>query len=77
LKLVHEDLNSIIEFKENVNNVIVVENPSMFCKLIEDLNRQLIGEEGGFVLSQEDKVIDISKNIILLTDMFCNGQAFL
>lgn len=70
MKLVHELLSRTIEFRENINNVLVIEEPTFFTKIVEDFNKQEEGKEGGVVLSENDSIIDLSKNLILITDLF-------
>lgn len=70
MKLIHPKINYQIIFKENITNVIVIENPIMFRSFIEEFINQCSGEEGRFLLSENENEIDISKNVELIIDYF-------
>lgn len=62
--LVHSDIFSKIIFEEEKINVLVVENPTLFTKLVLDFNSQINGEDGSLILSSDDyKILNINKNI--------------
>lgn len=67
MKLVHPVFNRHFIFNEDYFNVIVIENPDYFTKLVTDLNSQIEGYEGKFVLSDED-IISLSKHASLIID---------
>jgi CRISPR-associated protein Csn2 len=68
--LAHTDIVKNIEFRENEVNVVLVENKHYFADLIGELYRQMDGEEGKFVLSDNNKILNIAKSVELLTDVF-------
>ena len=70
MKLVHKNIEKHLQFKENKVNVLVVENNGMLFKLINELQRQIEGENGTFVLSENGELLNISKEIELITDVF-------
>jgi len=70
VKLIHPKISYQIIFKENITNVIVIENPIIFRDFIEELIKQCSGEEGEFLLSENEDEIDISKNVELVIDYF-------
>mgnify|MGYP004679400459 CR=1 FL=1 len=70
MKLVHKNIEKHLEFKENKVNVLVVENNGMLFKLINELQSQIEGENGTFVLSENGELLNISKEIELITDVF-------
>lgn len=71
MRLVYADYNIDITILENKINVFVVENPHVFALLLEMLIKQLDGDGGGFVLSQDDKIISICKNADIIFNPFC------
>lgn len=70
MKLVHSELGIKIVIVENRANVLVVENPMIFRKIIEDVLNQINGFDGELVLSTDDKLLALSKNIELVIDPF-------
>lgn len=57
-----------IELKENQVIIWELEAPSVFRKFVEDFCRQVNAEEGKYILSDNEKELDISKNVeIILT----------
>ena len=70
MKLVHPEIETILQFKNGNFSSIIIENPVFFYRLIDDLYRQTLGESGSAVLSIEDDPIPIAGNLELLTDFF-------
>lgn len=70
MKLVHPNLEKHLEFNENNINVLVLESPIYFRAFIEELNKQIIYDEGNFILSENHKELKLSKNIELILDLF-------
>ncbi len=60
MKLAHPDFEMPIEFNENQNNVLVIENPILFTRYITELRNQLDGGDGQFVLSNNGKEMQVS-----------------
>lgn len=54
MKLIHNDLETVISFSEHIVNSLVVESPVYMRNLISDLTGQIAGNEGGFVLSKSN-----------------------
>lgn len=66
-----------MELEENKNYVVCVERPDIFAKFVGDLWRQQNGEEGAFILSEEEKECVIAKEIQLIVNPFditCNSK---
>lgn len=61
MKLVHPDWKTNIVFKEGSVPVISIENPSYYSDIIKELMRQQQTGSGRFVLSDGNKVYDLSK----------------
>ncbi len=70
INLAHYNFSNPINFLENNINILVLENPAIFSKMIRELLEQKEGYEGNFVLSKNYEIIDISKNIEIITDVF-------
>ena len=70
MKLVHKNIEKHLEFKENRVNVLVVENSGMLFRLADELRRQIEGEDGTFALSEGGELLNISKEVELITDVF-------
>ncbi len=67
--LSHYLLNTPIEFEENRVNVLTVEEPKALRSFLLELTDQRDGEEGGFVLSAGNDVMDFAKNAEVVTDI--------
>ena len=69
MKLVHPEIEKIIELEENTLNIIIIENQAFLRKLTLELQRQICGEEGDFVLSNKD-ILKINKEVEIITDLY-------
>ena len=63
MKLVHSDLKMQLKFIENEAIVWVIETPKRLRVYVKELWCQTEGGEGEFVLSDNGKLLDISKQI--------------
>jgi len=70
MKLSHNEIKKCIEFKENMINILVIENHSFFTKIIRELFYQTSGGNGNFVLSENLEELIISKKMDLAIDYF-------
>lgn len=70
IRLVHPDISQIIEFKENIINVLVIENPIFFRDFISDINYQINNLSGKIILSNDYKVLNISKFIEIIVQFY-------
>ncbi len=61
MNLVHGKYNIVLSFEENMGNCLVVENAHVFTELVQEINSQVSGSEGNFVLSDNEKELKISK----------------
>lgn len=80
MKLVYTTLQSKIESESGMFNSIIVENQNYYYQLVRDLKLQMDGKEGGWVLSEKDKPLVISKNVELFIDYFdinCNHKTII
>lgn len=80
MRFTYSDLNLSFELKENETVVVIVENQSLFSKMVDELINQCSGQEGGFVLADDEKIKNISKEVQLIMNPFavdCNEKKIL
>jgi CRISPR-associated protein Csn2 len=69
MKLVYSEWEQSIQLKENCVNILCIENPLYFSKIIGEIKSQVEGKEGGFVLSDE-KILDLKNHAGLILSPF-------
>lgn len=67
MRLMHKDFEFSFEFKENKQGLLVVESPRLLREFIQSFKE---GEEGRFVLSDNNTLLDIKKNVAFIIDYF-------
>ena len=70
MKLVYTELEQQLIFQENRVNVLVMEHKELFRRMIQELAKQIDGGEGRFVLSDNDKILKIDKDVCLVVNPF-------
>ena len=72
MKLVHPEFNYQIELKENIVDLIVIEDKKVFREYIGELYSQCmeLNDSGRFVLSNEEKEIKLSKKVEIILDFY-------
>ena len=70
MKFVYSSFENAIVFEENITNVIVVENQKLFYRFVNDLDTQLALGNGELIVSDLDKIIDISKMWFMFINPF-------
>ena len=70
MKLVHINLNEAILVDAIHCTEWVIESPEYFSEYVMELAEQVEGKEGRFVLSDNEKEADISKNVELIFNIF-------
>lgn len=70
MKLVHNDFLCPIEFDENEVNLLILENPVYMRKILESLYQQVKGEDGDWVLSDENKILKMDKYAEIIINPF-------
>ncbi|MDY6063273.1 MAG: type II-A CRISPR-associated protein Csn2 [Erysipelotrichaceae bacterium] len=70
MNLVFYDWNLNISFKENIVNVLVIENKICFRNIIEELIDNIDGVKESIILSENDKQLKISKYVELIESIF-------
>ena len=70
MKLVNISSGIDIDINENEVNELIIEHKGLFAKTIEILIKQANGEEGDFVLSENNKIIKLEKCSDVIVDYF-------
>lgn len=70
MKLAYVDMENVIELDYRKATEWIIESPALFQKYVHLLNIQVEGEEGGFVLSDDDVILDISKYVEIVVNPF-------
>lgn len=68
MKLAYENFSTIIETSPQTVTGIIIENPSMLYRFLADMRETVEGQAEKIVLSSDNKIVDFSKNVELLTD---------
>jgi len=66
----HYTLESTISFDENEINYLVVEDQRQMARYITDINNGIENQNSGFVLSDENDILDLSKHAEIIIDPF-------
>ncbi len=66
--LSHTIFSNPIIFSENSINILTIENSQLFVKFIKDFYFQTKGERGELILSNSDLILNMSKELELITD---------
>lgn len=70
MKLVSAELSKAILSDENSVTEWIIESPNLFSCYVQELVHQCDGEEGQFVLSDNNKIVDISKYMEIILNPF-------
>lgn len=70
MKLVHPEIEGQIIIDTKKPCFWVIESPSRFSKVIQELLTQVDGTDGNFVLSEKEKEYDISKCVEVIVNPF-------
>lgn len=68
MRLMHRDFGFVFEFEENVRNILVIESPAVFRRLVSELYCN--NEDSGFVLSENFTPLKLSDNVNCIVDYF-------
>ena len=68
MKLINEDLNNEIIFEENKVNLLVVENKKKFVEFIQEIIKQINGNEGKFFLFDKNTELKIHNKVEIIKD---------
>lgn len=69
MKLVNSKIDYLVDFKENIVNVLVLENQDVMSYVVYDLWNQCAGNDGDFILSDK-KELKLDKNMQLIINPF-------
>ena len=69
MKLANSKFFETLDFEKG-SQTLVVENVELLRIIILQLKFQINNKIGDFILSDKDAILDISKNILLITDVF-------
>lgn len=69
-KLVYGKYDISMKLEENYVNELIVENPAVLAEMVQELTAQTEGAEGGFILSEDEKILSIEKNLVFIKDPF-------
>lgn len=70
MKLVERELGLVIELKENVVSVIIVENVACRLPIIEGLYSHIMGKDGRWLLVENEKNYELNKNVEMILEPF-------
>ncbi len=68
--LTHPKLNNILKWEETQIGSLVIESPALLTQLVQELTQQTQGEYGYFVISQNNKELSYTKDILFIKDLF-------
>ena len=66
MKAIYVKYGIELSLEENRIITLVVENPKVMSDMLRDIFRQINGEEGGWILSENDKIFPLEKTGVLL-----------
>lgn len=70
MNLVNAEYNISIKLEENRAAILVIEEKGLRFKLVDELYRQCMGEEGNFVLSDNTQILKMNKTADILMNPF-------
>lgn len=80
MKLVNTEYSIELDFDENQIEILIIEAPSAMTAMIGDIWNQVHGEQGNWILSENGKVMNISKEVVCIFNPFdidCNEKKVL
>ena len=80
MKAIYVKYGIELSLEENRIITLVVENPKVMSDMLRDIFRQINGEEGGWILSENDKIFPLEKTSVLLDNPLtadCNEKKIL
>lgn len=66
MRIIYSKYGIDLYLEENKITTIVIENPLVMSEVIRNISRQVNGEDGEWVLSEQDKIFSVEKSSILL-----------
>ena len=80
MNLIYPEYSLSIQFEENKVFVISAEHPEVYSSILRDIWNQVQGEMGGFILSENEKIKNIAKEMDCIFNPFvidCNDKRIL
>ena len=68
MKIAHPAFSGTLPISDKAPTSLIIENPPLLLKLLSELTEQAEGGQGGFILSEGNKELNISKMAMLITD---------
>lgn len=68
MRLIHKDFGFTFDFKENTKSLLVVENPTEFCGMVQELISDDLTEEQRFVLSENNVPIKRKDHLLCVVN---------
>lgn len=68
MRLLHKDFRFAFGFEENTRNLLVVECPDIFCKMVRELTSDDLVEDVRFVLSEDDVPVKKKDQLICVVN---------
>jgi CRISPR-associated protein, csn2 family len=66
MRIIYSKYGIDLYLEENKITTIVIENPLVMSEVIRNISRQVNGEDGEWILSEQDKIFSVEKSSILL-----------
>ena len=66
MRIIYSKYGIDLCLEENKITTIVIENPSVMSEVIRDISKQVNGEDGEWILSDQDKIFSLEKSSIFL-----------
>lgn len=70
MKLVHNRYEAVFSYEESSSIEWIIESPMIYREIIQEILIQLGGKEGNFILSEQDQILPIHKNIDMIINLF-------
>lgn len=70
MKLASAELSNVVLSDKNQVTELIIESPDLFARYVQELVRQCEGEDGNFVLSKNDEIVEISKYMEVVINPF-------
>lgn len=70
MKVIYSKYSIELALEENQVNSLIIENPIIMCEVVRDLMSQMKGENGDWILSEEDNMLPFLKNCVFIDNPF-------
>ncbi len=66
MKFAHPEIETLIDTDNGRYNTLVIENQDLFVRLLTDISKQINGQDGVSVLSENDRPVAFAKRAVIL-----------